>query len=144
MTNGDKVYIVTEGEYSDYHIIAVFATREEAEKLVKFLNTDAEIEEYTLGVRFDLNTNRKLFKVIVWYDRSAKSSIYTFSCYKVIENPYFTVDYVHDEPTITSTSRKWDGNSIGYHVSLLADDEDHAVKIAIDAVAKYRAQEEGL
>jgi hypothetical protein len=32
MTNGDKVYIVTEGEYSDYHIIAVFATREEGGK----------------------------------------------------------------------------------------------------------------
>ena len=27
-----KVYIVTEGEYSDYHIVGVFATREAAEK----------------------------------------------------------------------------------------------------------------
>jgi|WetSurMetagenome_2_1015567.scaffolds.fasta_scaffold15523_12 hypothetical protein len=41
-----KVYVVTEGSYSDYHIVAVFRDRKEAETFVGS-NVD-EIEEYEL------------------------------------------------------------------------------------------------
>ena len=49
-----KVYIVTQGDYSDYHIVAVFDNKEEAQKLVNSLNiiktyfNEAKIEEYTI------------------------------------------------------------------------------------------------
>lgn len=43
-----KIYIVTEGEYSDYHICAVFTTREKAEEFVQCNGTDYEIEERNL------------------------------------------------------------------------------------------------
>ena len=49
-----KVYIVTQGDYSDYHIVAVFDNKEEAQKVVNTLETikpyynEAQIEEYTI------------------------------------------------------------------------------------------------
>lgn len=42
----EKVYIVTSGEYSDYTIEAVFATREKAEEYVEAHGADYRVEEY--------------------------------------------------------------------------------------------------
>lgn len=42
-----KVYVVTKGEYSDYHIVGVFSTIELAEKVNKDTKSD-EIEVYEL------------------------------------------------------------------------------------------------
>lgn len=46
----EKVYIVTSGEYSDYHIDAVFSTREKAEEFVSVLklNDPVEIVEWNV------------------------------------------------------------------------------------------------
>lgn len=46
-----KVYIVTVGEYSDYHIEAVFSNEEKASKYIKVSKihpSDVEIEEYEI------------------------------------------------------------------------------------------------
>jgi hypothetical protein len=44
-----KVYVLTEGEFSDYRIVAVFSTREGAEKvLAGYPYTCIEIDEWTL------------------------------------------------------------------------------------------------
>ena len=43
-----KIYIVTEGSYSDYHIEAVFSTREKAEEFMDTKDDDASIEELPL------------------------------------------------------------------------------------------------
>lgn len=34
----DTVYIITQGEYSDYHIVAVFNVKEDSEKFVNYMN----------------------------------------------------------------------------------------------------------
>lgn len=41
------VYVLTEGEYSDYHIVALFSSREKAEE-ARALCPDSEVEEYEL------------------------------------------------------------------------------------------------
>ena len=43
-----KVYIVTNGEYSDYMIERVFSNREAAEEYKKWHNIHNEIEEYEI------------------------------------------------------------------------------------------------
>jgi len=65
----DKVYVITKGYYSDYHICAVTAEKKRAEELKKMYTDDydaAKIEEYKLnecverflyGVVFDSNGN---------------------------------------------------------------------------------------
>ena len=50
-----KVYVVTSGEYSDYSIVGVCSTRDNAEKMVVADNArsmfcDARIEEYELDM----------------------------------------------------------------------------------------------
>ena len=42
----DSVYLVTAGEYSDYHIIGAFSTEELAEKWIERYDESAGIEEY--------------------------------------------------------------------------------------------------
>ena len=49
-----KVYVVTKGEYSDYHICRVFLDKEEAEKYKESIsdesyNGQADIEEFVVG-----------------------------------------------------------------------------------------------
>jgi len=48
----DRVFVVTAGYYSDFHIVAVRATREEAEAirvhLVREFDDSAKVEEYAL------------------------------------------------------------------------------------------------
>ena len=56
MSDPKKAYIVTSGDYSDYHIVAVFTDHEKAEHFLGVYNSSthwassqAEIEEYTIG-----------------------------------------------------------------------------------------------
>lgn len=43
MTMGEEVYVVEAGEYSDYHIIGVFADRALAEKCAALMNGDVVV-----------------------------------------------------------------------------------------------------
>lgn len=60
-----KVYVITQGSYSDYHIVGVKLTREEAERVVVHANDEdyydyAEIEEYdTDDIKIDTNEEMK-------------------------------------------------------------------------------------
>ena len=44
----NTVYIITQGEYSDYHILGVFSTEEKAQEMVNWCGNDCIIEEYTI------------------------------------------------------------------------------------------------
>lgn len=48
-----KVYVVTAGCYSDYHIVAVFSTKEKAEEYIAYHGTDYNLEEYDLDKEFE-------------------------------------------------------------------------------------------
>jgi hypothetical protein len=48
----NKVYVVTSGSYSDYHIVAVFSTREQAEEFAATYNRSYDsnqVEEFVLN-----------------------------------------------------------------------------------------------
>ena len=42
------VYVVTEGEYEDYHIVAIFSTLEKAEAFTDRFNSEYDIESFEL------------------------------------------------------------------------------------------------
>lgn len=56
----DKIYIVTAGDYSDYHIEAVFSTKEKAKEFVQHNGMKYRIKEYALDGKPDLG-------VKIWY-----------------------------------------------------------------------------
>jgi hypothetical protein len=43
-----KVYVVTDGDYSDYHIVSVFSTGEKAKEFIEKMCKEGIIEEYDI------------------------------------------------------------------------------------------------
>lgn len=119
-----KIYVVTEGDYSDYHIIAATTDRDIAEKIAaKFTNQwDApRIEEYA---------NAEVMLKPAWGINFNKSGIVinTYEC-----------DSAYDYENIGECcERRWGDCALTVTVS--ADDVESAIKIAAEKRAKYLAE----
>ena len=48
-----KVYIVTDGDYSDYHIVAVFSTEEKAKEYIQTTGKGDDYVEYEVDVPYE-------------------------------------------------------------------------------------------
>lgn len=59
----NKVYIVTEGEYSDYGIEAVFSTKEKANEYVQQHGSDCRIEEYDIDQ--EVKRESKIWRIAI-------------------------------------------------------------------------------
>lgn len=131
-----KLYAVTKGEYSDYHIIALTTDKDVAEKLAKKYSNrantycfaeDAEVEEYEDGV--------------VLLDRD---------CYfvRVVGGNVTEVIAPNTEETWFNDDEKLYNESVvgdrmnGYYTYVLARNPDEAAKIGKDRVMKYIASRE--
>lgn len=70
----EKVYIVTSGEYSDYHIAAVFSTRKKAAEYVDAQGSDYRVEEYPVDDA-EVKKNESIWLVSVnWKTGNADSA----------------------------------------------------------------------
>lgn len=109
------IYAVTDGEYSDYHIVALTINKERAEHIAKFYD-NAEIEEYEDAQQLPENP--------MWcYSK-------LFSSCRVLE---------------PGEERSREGIvGAGAAVYVRAEDEAHARKKAQDMLAKYKAKQEGI
>lgn len=122
-----KVYVITKGCYSDYHICGVALDKAEAEKLCERCTSEwnnAYIEEY------DTEDNAEVLKY---------KEIYSCRYYK--ENK--RLDVCASECDTSEMNKVEDyGRMLLLYVG--ADDESEALKKASDIFAKYRAEKEGL
>lgn len=123
MTN-DKVYIVTSGSYSDYHINCVFRTWEEAEAwvAVRWNPGDYNIGEWG----FDTPNPGGLvgFRVVMDLD----SGDVSWGCEDEHEGPaYYEARYLPPSEYCTFGKQT---PSFEVEVMCLARDKEHAVKIA--------------
>jgi hypothetical protein len=133
-----KVYVLTAGSYSDYHIVAVFTERWKAEWLSDRLYSKRsewypKIEEYDTDV---IDDNRMQWEYMVILEKGEPDS----------ESAWESADY---ELALTSAQlnkvvkeKKW-GN-VYYNCKVLAADKETALKIGRDLVAEFRAREEGV
>lgn len=128
MSELKKVYVITKGAYSDYHICAVAATKEIAEKLQKIYSenswNDAIIEEYDLNEARD---NVRIFYDVTFADDRVSA------CFN---------EYAEKESIHFYKGNKWQSDRL--IVCVRARDEEHAVKIAQDRRAEYLAKKEGV
>ena len=53
----NKIFVITKGEYSDYHIVRVFTTRKLANEFLDTKDNDYQLEVYDLDEPFDRKTN---------------------------------------------------------------------------------------
>ena len=121
-----KIYIVTSGEYSDYHIEAVFTTKEKAVEYVEQHGTDYNIEEYDLDEEVEKKTQ-------LW------SIVFCIENGKLLEGN--TRSFKEDEVRDTCfVELSWNGKLyITFYVD--ADSMDRAVKIARERFAAVKANE---
>lgn len=124
MTN--TIYVLTEGDYSDYHIIGVYSTKELAEK-AQFLYPCSEIEEYSLD-----NVSQYPPGMRAWCVDIKNGKLH----YTGQMNPHMVVPSEHSWNDLNG------GNT--YIVYCWATDEEHAQKIALDKYHQYQAQQAGI
>jgi hypothetical protein len=117
----EKVYVVTRGDYSDYHIITATTDKKTADKVAKKFNAEVEI-----------------------YDNS---EIYTKTIFSVTFNEIGDVKYCHelseyDYPPNNKVIQHKRNNMNYLYIEVEADDEQSAIKIAAEKRAKFLAEQE--
>lgn len=141
-----KLYVVTAGRYSDYHIVGAFESEEKA-KLYVELNDPTNYYsvgyycEETLDDRLmDINDRRKLYSVDIYPDTG-----------KMIVEEDRDYDHLAPDPKYTEFHEHqvwdWKNNSqcVTVHsIVVLADNDDQALKIAQDKYAEYKAEKAGI
>lgn len=118
-----KVYVITKGEYSSYHICAVTLEKDKAEMLAKLFSDSmdtAEIEEFDTDVVSRFLEHKRIYLCYYW---EYKNEI--------------TVRKTDNIPNDFAPHKTCNGA----YVYVAADDEPMALKKASDLFAKFRAQE---
>lgn len=122
----NKVYIVTEGEYSDYRIKAVFSTREKANEYVQQNGTDFCIEKYDLDKEVVKETKLWAIEFEIESHKNRQASPVTYNMDELKDTCKVT-EYHSSKPYIT------------FYVE--ADTMDRAIKIASERFASVKANE---
>lgn len=105
-----EIYVVTKGDYSDYHIKGVFSTKEMANRFLDRLqSSDASMETYLLDELDSWPDHRKSF--YVWFDREGNG------------------DAIEEQPRKLDERVIPNGNGQHMHTFCWAKDEQHAIKI---------------
>lgn len=128
-----KVWVVTEGSYSDYRIVGIYDSRALAELHCKRLYDANDPEEWevnagAVGLRAELSH----WAVYITDDGTIISA-------DDWHDPFIQIDAegMEDIPALH-------GQAHGLRVHVLARDEAHARKIATDKRAEWLAKQEGV
>lgn len=139
MSKEQKIYVITAGEYSDYHVCAVTTDRERAEQLRKRYFREsydgAEIEEFIDG---DPEAGECKDLRPIWNAYLNAKKEWTIYTEKYINGDFTNRFELVDPKYITGLS------STIFRADVDAPDEEHALKIAQDKYAKLIAEEIGL
>jgi hypothetical protein len=121
MKNGDTIYVVTTGEYSDYGVAGVYTTKEEAEAVKAVLRDANDVAEYVLGEGIDKATQGLYpYLVVMHYNGNGAMA----HCQSGLElNPF------HAEAFNMAVS-----------MSCWARDEQHAIKILNEKRIQWLAE----
>lgn len=132
-----KIYVVTEGNYSGYHIVFCTLDKARAELFVKRYNKrdyeEYRVEEYDSDRINLFDNDRKMFEI------------------SMRENGYVSVyerePCYHDmECSVNKVTRRKYRNipAVLYEVNVMAEDEEHAKKIGEDLIYEYMARKAGV
>ena len=125
-----KVYVLTSGEYSCYHILGVLLDEEQAKiaaEVISDRRNDVKVETYDTN---DLKFIKPGWKYWTIVFSEHDHAITDGACH----------DYFGslDEPNLFGGYHK------NWYVDVYAKDEDHAIKSASDKLNKYLAEKNGL
>jgi hypothetical protein len=125
-----KLYAVTKGDYSDYHIITLTADKKAAKEIAKMFSDgeydEAKVEEYEDG---KIIIGKKLYFVRV-VDGNVDDVVVSNSDYELFNTSVFPF-YM-------------DRGKENYYTHVLTDTAEKAAKIGKDRIMKYIAEKENL
>ena len=125
---GEKIYVVTKGIYSDYHIIAATTDYELAKKIKeKFTDSERDWDE----TRIEAFTNAELVLRPCWSVIFLESGDISSVC-------SVNMEYYADELNKVKEIRRC------LYVHVAADTKEEAIKIAAEQRAMFLAQKNGL
>ena len=127
------IYVLTEGSYSDYHIIGVYSTEKLAKEAKEFAYPYADIEEYALNQIPEHPPGMKAWHVSI--------------CNGVLESANQTsINYsdVGEHEYIHEVGKYNPERKVFFKVDCWAVDEEHAQKIALDKYYQHQAQQAGI
>lgn len=127
-----KIYVIAAGEYSDYHIVAATTDKETADRIAKAHRDnweDPHVEEYDdIGVVEDYRAT---------YHVSYSDNSHYF-CYAV--DPDVEIKKLNE----VSLYKRDYVPGYSYDIYVKAKDQDHALKIAQDKIAEFKAKQNNL
>lgn len=129
-----KIYVITKGSYSDYHICAVTTDKEKAERLALFYTDrwdEAKVEEFEEDEIPD-------DCMPIYFVRYKNGKWYIDNC--GIESPDHEAEHAFFKRNYVRGTYDFDS----FYCDVMADDEEHAIKIAQDLYAKKKAELMGL
>lgn len=134
------MYVVTAGEYSDYHIVAVFSTKENALKFAEeHRNVIEGLTYYEDGIEeYEVDAPRVASFVQVDYDPEHDYidwSVNVPECDRVTED---SIVYESWFSFLLPISNRV------FHQGLRNDVRKHLLKIAQDRYAKWKAEQSGI
>ena len=124
-----SIYVLTEGSYSDYHIVGVYSTKELA-KEAQSLYEHSQIDEYDLD-----NIPEHPPGMKAWFVRISDGKLDDITTSQV--SPFEVIVPSENE-------YKYYNGETGYFVYCWAIDEDHAEKIALDKYYQNQATKFGI
>ena len=134
------LYVVTEGEHSDYHIVGIYSTKEKAEKVKIYHSTLYEwpdIEEWEMDdIPEDIEDVREYYHV-TYIDRQ-----YGEGQWRCDRHTKLGKENIEDCPYELVTRFP-----LYFRIDIPCDivkNEQHAIKIAQDKFAELKAMREGI
>lgn len=124
----EKVYVVTAGSYSDYHIVGVFDTIQAAEAITTD-DDDRVIEEYELNpIGLTRPDGMFCYRMFMSWDGVAHN-VNREACREADDN--FDGTYIHECGMLVLEAGRRDYHQVqGISTTVLARSKEHAVKIA--------------
>jgi hypothetical protein len=122
----NKIFVITKGEYSDYHIVRVFTTRKLAKEFLDTKDNDYRLEVYDLDEPFERKTN--LYCISFQLDR--KKVVYVHA--------YDNVNYYKD--LIRVSPRLYKSMTLDIYVE--SDSRKRALKVASERYGAILANEQ--
>ena len=123
-----KIYVITRGDYSAYHICGVATDKDKANKIAEMCSgwDEASVEEYDTEAFDPLLQGKKIYKVELCGENAfvyeCEPEDFSITDFNVVKNYY-----------------KLKG---AYFVYVLADDTEHAKKIGLDLIYQHKYKHE--
>lgn len=136
----DKVYLVTCGEYSDYHVVEVFDNREMAEQYIcihQSKDSDKMHIEVRNMCRVSCSNELHVYHGVHFY-------LYEDGCIDIDEDVYDTSPIMTDIHMTRYGKPTYYSGVISIPSKFSLDNKDLVTKIIYDAVAKFKAEEAGI